>query len=616
MTEYYYRSLKDSSSILKLVDTDQFLKIIYEQFPKLKKIKGSSSIILTKLIEPLIQNTLNKCLCINNTPVSFANLDDIEPLFTPNKEQCTNTIYDELGKFNKSYNDIFFNNGDKPFIKLYITGEIEIVYDLKQMVADHAKLTLKKREPKDLYFTLLDERYLINKKLSPVINGTEFSLDTCKYRYDNRLKSLLEIIEINKITGTNGLHGGDIDITDDLEPNRDIYGGGVIDDINIGLNRINRKDKSKYMKEIKYNSASEKLISSASEKLISSNSPKVKALSNKIMSPLKILKNNNIHTNSKIKSSIGSLPSTFSNNSSSSERQLNKISSSSVSQDNNTYIDDYITIKNDTLHNKLLCGIEMTNTINIDDYIYISISEITENHKIDKVLKDLVNFNLDFNEIYKRLYKFYPCLIQYEEKMNKLFKDFWYHYFVKWIPCKVLNIIDELIILEPTVYYLCNDITIEIKNKINNKYNVLDQNQKYIWKERERQYDLYKGIGYNICWTYNDDCIFKNSMLGIIEFIINPYKKICSNVLLKKQFKLNKELPLNINLTYQSIVRTMISNRYIEYINIRNKYYSRDLILTKEMSMNDYMLYSFMIENQILENMGVNYNLWLHHMEE
>ena len=69
-------------------------------------------------------------------------------------------------------------------------------------------------------------------------------------------------------------------------------------------------------------------------------------------------------------------------------------------------------------------------------------------------------------------------------------------------------------------------------------------------------------------------------------------------------------------LTYQSIVRTMISNRYIEYINIRNKYYSRDLILTKEMSMNDYMLYSFMIENQILENMGVNYNLWLHHMEE
>ena len=76
---------------------------------------------------------------------------------------------------------------------------------------------------------------------------------------------------------------------------------------------------------------------------------------------------------------------------------------------------------------------------------------------------------------------------------------------------------------------------------------------------------------------------------------------------------LHKELPLSINLSYQSTLRSKIPDRYMEYLEMRNKYISGHKLLLKKMNRNGYIVFYFILEGNILEKMGIDYNQWLHY---
>ena len=57
--------------------------------------------------------------------------------------------------------------------------------------------------------------------------------------------------------------------------------------------------------------------------------------------------------------------------------------------------------------------------------------------------------------------------------MVKNFKDFWYNYFIKWIPCKVLSINTQQVMCESSVSFLYNTQPVTVLLSDNEKYNVL-----------------------------------------------------------------------------------------------------------------------------------------------
>ena len=273
---------------------------------------------------------------------------------------------------------------------------------------------------------------------------------------------------------------------------------------------------------------------------------------------------------------------------------------------------NYLMAKNDNTHNKLLIGISNNRVIEIDDYVYVGIDEIVNNVSFRKFIENIIEHQLDFSIIYKRLYRSFPYLKQHEEGIHTYFKLFFYNYLVKWIPCKVTGFNGDTILFDTLPYYLCGNNNIEILHKNGNTYNVMQREHKYLWVERQRQHDLYTAIGYDISWTYNDECVFINKLAGIPEFIINPYSKVCNNIIVKRQFIIEDELPLNINLTYQSVIRSAIPERYLEYIRKRNNVYNTSLVIGDDMNIDDYIVYNFMLESALLEEMGIDYNAWLH----
>ena len=173
--------------------------------------------------------------------------------------------------------------------------------------------------------------------------------------------------------------------------------------------------------------------------------------------------------------------------------------------------------------------------------------------------------------------------------------------------------INEQVELETLPIYLFSERRIFINLQPKNTYNVMNNEIKYLWNLRQNQANLYKSIGYDLEWSYYDECLFLNKFNGFYEYIINPYSKIIIDKVLNKMFKLNKELPLSINLSYQSMIRSLMPDRYIEYLQMRNTYLLSHKLILKKMDNNGYILFYFILEGNILKSMGIDYNQWLHY---
>ena len=318
----------------------------------------------------------------------------------------------------------------------------------------------------------------------------------------------------------------------------------------------------------------------------------------------------------KLSYNISSLVDDYSHNSLCEEKECdyNNICVKSCSQKNDNIYFNSIDIKNVNTYNELLLGIELLDTIETGDYIYVSITEIYNSKFFEKYIQDLfklTNNIYHIDQLIIKIFKLYPYLIDHKEFIINKINIFLYEYIYRWIPCKVINITNN-IELQTLPIFLFNNKSININLQPKNTYNVMNKDIKYLWNWRIKQANLYRSIGYSLEWTYHDECLFLNNLTGIYEYIINPYSKIIIDNILNRMFQLRKELPLNINLSYQSMLRSRIPQRYVEYLNKRNQYLSSHKLVLKKMDNNGHIIFYFILEGNILNQMGIDYNQWLH----